>query len=83
MSAIILTKINMGHPANFVRNDKNVPGKNDLFLLSVSKVCARLICTGGKCSGGKCPGGIRPEVSVQGVHVRGAYLLEPSPSTYC
>ena len=31
---------------------------NDLFFLSVSKVCARLICSGGICPGGICLGGI-------------------------
>ena len=44
---------------------------NNNFFLSLSKVCASLICSGGlsvkgvyvlwgKCPGGKCPGGICP-----------------------
>ena len=33
---------------------------NDLFFLSVLKVCARVICSGGICPGGKCPGGKCP-----------------------
>ena len=33
---------------------------NDLVFLSVSKYCARLICSGGICIGGICPGGKCP-----------------------
>ena len=33
---------------------------DDLFFLSVSKVCASLICSGGTCPGGICPGGMCP-----------------------
>ena len=33
---------------------------NDLFFLSVSKVCGSLICLGCICLGGICPGGICP-----------------------
>ena len=33
---------------------------NNIFFLSVSKVCARLICSRGICPGGICPGGICP-----------------------
>ena len=62
---------------------------NDLFFISVSKVCARLICSGDNCPGvsvlgGICPGvkgpggymsgGICLGVSVRGVHVRGGYV---------
>ena len=52
----------------------------DLFFLSISKVCANLICSGGIwgiCPGGICPGGMCPRgymsrgVSVRGVSVQG------------
>ena len=36
-------------------------------------------CPGGKCPGGKCPGGICPWGKCPGVHVRGGYVLEPTP----
>ena len=45
-----------------IRKNINYNQVTDLFFLSVSKVCARLIglggiCPGGICPGGKCPGG--------------------------
>ena len=36
---------------------RNYNKVNDLFFLSVVKVCARVICSGGICPGDKCPGG--------------------------
>ena len=54
---------------------------NDIFFLSVSKVCAKPICSEGICPGGKCPGGICPRgylsrgLSVLGVHVRGGGVM--------
>ena len=39
---------------NYLKNI-NYNKVNDIFFLSVSKVCARLICSGSICPGGICP----------------------------
>ena len=62
---------------------------NDLFFLSVSKVCARFICSGrgggicpgGICLGGICPVGKCPGGKCPGVHGRGSSTPYTAPST--